>query len=108
VSLRAHDFLIQTNGGLRRVTGTSASAPVFASMLARVNNARLLANKTTVGFVSPILYAFKDKIMRDVDTGYIFGCGIARAFEATSGWDAVTGLGSPKFEKMMEVFLNLP
>ena len=108
VSLRAHEFLVQTNGGLRRITGTSASAPVFASMLARVNNARLLANKTTVGFVNPVLYAFKQEIMRDVDTGYNFGCGVDRAFEATCGWDAVTGLGSPQFEKLMEVFLRLP
>jgi tripeptidyl-peptidase-1 len=33
--------------------GTSASAPVFASILNRINEERLKAGKSTIGFVNP-------------------------------------------------------
>ena len=35
--------------------GTSASAPIFASLLNRINEVRLAAGKSTVGFVNPVL-----------------------------------------------------
>ncbi len=38
------------------IGGTSASAPVFASILTRINEERLAAGKSTVGFVNPVLY----------------------------------------------------
>ena len=35
--------------------GTSASAPVFAAILNRINEERIAAGKSTVGFVNPTL-----------------------------------------------------
>lgn len=35
--------------------GTSASTPIFASVLTRINEERLRAGKKTVGFVNPVL-----------------------------------------------------
>lgn len=35
--------------------GTSASAPLFAAMLTRINEVRLQQGKSTVGFVNPVL-----------------------------------------------------
>ena len=37
------------------IGGTSASAPTFSSILTRVNEERLQAGKSTVGFVNPLL-----------------------------------------------------
>ncbi|KAJ7902510.1 subtilisin-like protein [Mycena olivaceomarginata] len=37
--------------------GTSASAPIFASVIAAVNDARIAAGKSTVGFINPALYS---------------------------------------------------
>jgi len=37
------------------IGGTSASCPVFAAVLTRINDERLKAGKSTVGFVNPIL-----------------------------------------------------
>jgi subtilase family serine protease len=38
------------------VGGTSASAPIFASIINLINENRLAAGKSTVGFINPTLY----------------------------------------------------
>jgi len=40
------------------IGGTSASAPIFASLLNRINEERIAAGKFTVGFVNPTLVRF--------------------------------------------------
>ncbi len=42
-------------GGPELIDGTSASAPIFAAILTRINEERLKAGKSTVGFVNPVL-----------------------------------------------------
>ncbi|KAF8212634.1 peptidase S8/S53 domain-containing protein [Mycena galopus ATCC 62051] len=37
--------------------GTSASAPIFASIIAAINDARIAAGKGPVGFINPALYS---------------------------------------------------
>ena len=37
------------------IGGTSASAPIFAGILTRINDARLAAGMPTIGFVNPTL-----------------------------------------------------
>ncbi|KAI0896255.1 Pro-kumamolisin, activation domain-containing protein [Annulohypoxylon nitens] len=86
--------------------GTSASAPIFASVLTLINEARLAANKSTIGFVNPVLYAHPE-VLNDVTQGNNSGCGTA-GFIASEGWDPVTGLGSPNFPAMMDLWMNLP
>jgi hypothetical protein len=34
-------------------------------------------------------------------------CG-SQGFQASKGWDPVTGLGTPNYPKMLEYFLGLP
>jgi len=46
-------------------------------------------------------------MMKDVTTGSNQGCGTA-GFEAVAGWDPLTGLGTPIFSTMLEVFMALP
>ncbi|KAF9495245.1 hypothetical protein BDN71DRAFT_1506993 [Pleurotus eryngii] len=43
----------------------------------------------------------------DIVAGNNSGCG-SSGFNATSGWDPVTGLGTPRFEKLLEKWLSLP
>jgi tripeptidyl-peptidase I len=38
--------------------GTSASAPIFASVIAAVNDARIAAHKSPVGFINPAVRLF--------------------------------------------------
>lgn len=89
------------------VYGTSAAAPVVASLMALVNNERLQRGKTPVGFINVVLYEHPE-IFNDIVEGANEGCGFADAFLAVEGWDPVTGLGSLDYSRMFDVFLQLP
>ncbi|KAG7006627.1 tripeptidyl-peptidase SED1 [Physcia stellaris] len=68
---------------------------------------RMHTGKGPVGFINPVLYGNPD-MLNDVVTGANQGCGVDQAFRATRGWDAVTGLGSPDYERMRQLFMSLP
>lgn len=108
ISALAAGYLVFVNGSLHTILGTSASTPVFASMIAKINDARLYRGKGPVGFLNPVIYAYRHEVIRDIELGSNTGCGIVEAFPATKGWDAVTGLGSPMFEKLLDLYLRLP
>ncbi|KAI1411855.1 peptidase S8/S53 domain-containing protein [Hypoxylon sp. FL1857] len=88
------------------IGGTSASAPIFGSILTLINEARLAAGKSTVGFVNPVLYAHPE-VLHDITSGNNSGCGTA-GFIASTGWDPVTGLGTPDYPKMLDLWMSLP
>lgn len=89
--------------------GTSAAAPLVAAMLNLINEERLAVGKSTVGFVNPVLYANASAIFRDVTEGNNDMCdGLVTGFDAVPGWDPVTGLGTPQWEGLKEVFFSLP
>ncbi|KAJ4361133.1 Tripeptidyl-peptidase sed1 [Didymosphaeria variabile] len=88
------------------IGGTSASSPLFASILTRINEERLEKGKKTVGFVNPVLYA-NPKAFNDVTTGSNPGCGTI-GFPAKKGWDPVSGLGSADYGRLRKVLLALP
>jgi tripeptidyl-peptidase-1 len=45
--------------------------------------------------------------MQQITTGSNPGCN-TNGFDAVKGWDPVTGLGSPDFKKLRDVFMALP
>ena len=53
--------------------GPSMATPIIASVVTRINEERLNANKTTIGFVNPVLYqhpeAFNDVLIGDQSKG---------------------------------------
>eukprot|EP00966_Prymnesium_polylepis_P095580 2214578-Prymnesium_polylepis.1 len=49
-------LLVVVNGKLYVASGTSASAPIFAAILARVNLIRAADGKRTIGWLNPTLY----------------------------------------------------
>lgn len=99
------DNVIIYNKGLpTSIGGTSASAPVFASILTRINEERLAAGKSTVGFVNPLLYKNPGAFF-DVISGNNSGCGTP-GFYAAKGWDPVTGLGTPNYPALLKVFMD--
>lgn len=69
------------------IGGTSAVAPLWAALIARLNQALGMP----VGFANPILYQLGDQsgAFHDIVQGN------NGAYSADSGWDACTGLGSP-------------
>lgn len=86
--------------------GTSAATPIFAAILTLINEHRLALNKSTVGFVNPTLYA-NPQVLNDIVNGSNPGCG-TDGFEAVKGWDPVTGLGTPNYPRMLDLWLSLP
>jgi kumamolisin len=66
------------------IGGTSAVAPLWAGLIARINAAK----GASVGFINPTLYA-TPAALRDITEGN------NGDFAASLGWDACTGLGSP-------------
>lgn len=97
-----------------RISGTSASAPGLAGFLTLLNDARLTAGKSPLGFLNPLLYSGKlhGDAFRDTTVGsnaaFSVGCNYTLGFPAVKGWDAATGFGSPVFKPMMEQVLALP
>ncbi|CAG7984991.1 unnamed protein product [Penicillium olsonii] len=103
--------------------GTSAAAPTFAGIVALLNDARLRAGKPVLGFLNPFLYSQGQKALNDIVDGHSYGCGginpqtnqavngsliIPGAYwNATEGWDPVTGLGTPNFQKLKDLVLAL-
>jgi tripeptidyl-peptidase-1 len=107
VSAQAEGYLTMVDGQLRVIRGSSASTPVFASVVTLLNNEREKVGKRRLGFLNPALYS-QPHILNDIVTGANEGCGVNPAFQATCGWDPVTGLGTPNYEKMLDFFVNLP
>ena len=82
------------NGTTKVVDGTSASAPIFAAVVALVNDALIAESKPPLGFLNPWLYMGGFKAFTDVTLGSARGCN-ASGFPAMSGWDPASGFGTP-------------
>ncbi|KAI5289852.1 hypothetical protein KEM54_003071 [Ascosphaera aggregata] len=95
---------IVLKGEVQLEHGTSASAPYFASIISLINEERLAANLSTVGFINPVLYA-NPQVFNDVTSGHNQGCG-TDGFHAVEGWDPVTELGTPNYQKLLELFMK--
>jgi kumamolisin len=87
-------YQVIIDGSSTTVGGTSAVAPLYAGLFARINQALVQQGKSRVGYVNAALYqnasAFHDIIS-----------GNNGAFSAGPGWDACTGLGSPDGSKIL-------
>ncbi|KAJ7776843.1 subtilisin-like protein [Mycena maculata] len=108
LSANGANYIIGIDGEFGLVFGTSCSAPVTASMFTMINDARIAKGKKSVGFINPAIYsdAFKGAF-NDITIGGNQGCGTP-GFTATTGWDPVTGVGTPNFGKLLDLFLALP
>jgi tripeptidyl-peptidase-1 len=77
-------------------------------MITLINDARLAAGKSPVGFINPAIYSAHFRAaFHDIVSGNNPGCG-TDGFEAVEGWDPVSGLGTPNFEKLLDLWMGLP
>jgi tripeptidyl-peptidase-1 len=105
VSANGANYVVVIDDELSLIYGTSASSPVVGSIITLINEQRLAAGKSVVGFINPVLYENPDAF-NDITSGGNEGCGTA-GFTAVTGWDPVTGLGTPDYTKLLAVFLAL-
>ncbi|CAK5284329.1 unnamed protein product [Mycena citricolor] len=80
-----------------------APARRFASVIGLINDRRIAAGKSSLGFLNPFLYA-NPSVFNDVTLGHNTGCN-TNGFAARAGWDPVTGLGTPKFASILAAAL---
>jgi Pro-kumamolisin, activation domain len=85
-------YMIYLNGALGGpVGGTSAVAPLYAGLIARLN-----ANLgKSVGYLNPELYSLAGtNVYRDIADGLSNATNGAPGYTSVPGWDACTGFGS--------------
>ncbi|KAI1107157.1 subtilisin-like protein [Jackrogersella minutella] len=116
VAAQGRNFNVYSQGKLIKVGGTSASAPTFAAIVSLLNNARIKSGQKPLGFLNPWLYSeAANGGLTDITHGGSKGCtgtdiysGLPAPYipgagwNATEGWDPVTGLGTPLFDKLLE------
>jgi kumamolisin len=84
----ATGYVTRVDGLTSVAGGTSAVAPLWAGLLARINQAR---GGRPVGYINPLLYSAEARgATRDITQGS------NGAYRARGGWDACTGWGTPK------------
>lgn len=86
--------------------------------MALLNDARFQAGQPAIGFANPWLYKVASVALNDITDGGSLGCaginlqsgkningaGVIpyASWNATAGWDPVTGFGTPNFMKMKD------
>ncbi|HTV97806.1 MAG TPA: S53 family peptidase [Steroidobacteraceae bacterium] len=85
----ATGYEVRVDGTNAVFGGTSAVAPLWAALIARLNSAAA----KPAGFLNPLLYQNPGDL-RDITEGN------NGDFAAQAGWDACTGLGSPKGNRL--------
>jgi kumamolisin len=86
-------YSVRIDGTDTVIGGTSAVAPLWAGLLARINQ---LSGKA-VGYLQPQLYQ-NPQALHDITQGN------NGDFYASVGWDACTGLGSPNGQLVANIF----
>lgn len=114
VSLQSENFVLTQYKVDCPVSGTSCSTPSFAGLVALLNDARLSMNKSPLGWLNPLLYSHPEAF-NDITEGNNPGCAVniplgylGDGFHACKGWDPLTGLGSPQFDKWLSIVKALP
>ncbi|KAH8981335.1 subtilisin-like protein [Lactarius akahatsu] len=126
ISAQALNFEIVIDGEFEEVDGTSGSAflrlshlphsavvhprvpswppnvQTVAGTTSLLNDYRLSKGKHALGFRNPWLYSFGLPGLNDITLGSNPGCR-TDGFPAVAGWDHVTGLGMPDFDKLKNI-----
>jgi kumamolisin len=100
----ASGYQVLVDGESFPVGGTSAVAPLWAALVARINQKL----RGQLGFINPQLYALPPAAgaLNDITTGNnrcTFKHSNNVGFDAGPGWDACSGLGSPNGVKLAGV-----
>jgi tripeptidyl-peptidase-1 len=112
IAAQSENFLVVQLGLTMPVAGTSCAAPTCGGVFSLLNDARLQAGKSPLGFLNPLIYqvaAENPSAFNDVTEGYNMGCGPSGlGFPAREGFDLSSGWGSPNFGVLKSIVLALP
>jgi kumamolisin len=92
-------YSVVVDGQQTVIGGTSAVAPLWAGLLARINQSL----GASVGYLNPLLYSAKaESSLHDITSGN------NGSYSAGPGWDPCTGLGSPNGAALLRVLTTKP
>ncbi|KAH8647912.1 peptidase S8/S53 domain-containing protein [Xylariales sp. PMI_506] len=113
VAAQGYRNVVVYNDTRHYFAGTSASAPIFASVISILNSKLISAGRPPLGFLNPWLYSIGAHALNDITNGSSTGCtgttlhtGLAGKYvegagwAAVQGWDPVTGLGTPDLQSL--------
>eukprot|EP00475_Leptophrys_vorax_P001461 TRINITY_DN107_c0_g1_i1.p1 TRINITY_DN107_c0_g1~~TRINITY_DN107_c0_g1_i1.p1 ORF type:complete len:551 (-),score=151.65 TRINITY_DN107_c0_g1_i1:92-1744(-) len=112
VSVMGYNYVVAIGGKFTLESGTSASAPVFAGMITLINDARIAAGKSALGFLNQALYSLDSSVWNDIVSGDNTCTANSQicceqGFSAAQGWDPVSGLGTPIFQSLKQALVSL-
>jgi kumamolisin len=83
--------------------GTSAVAPLWAGLLALINQRLVSKGGKPVGFLNTLLYSALGTALNDITSGNNDINGKLRGlYKAAKGWDPCTGMGTPNGAKLLK------
>ena len=97
----ATGYQVRVDGQNQVIGGTSAVAPLWAALLALVNQQL----GSPVGYVNAKLYSAAMAGLRDITTGNNDDGGLGY-YSASTGWDPCTGLGTPNGAALLSLLTN--
>ena len=107
IAAQADNFCVVADTSTCTVSGTSCASPTAAGIFALLNDLRLQKGKATLGFLNPFIYENADAFT-DITNGASRGCQSGKdGWPATAGWDAVTGVGTPNYQKLAAAVAQL-
>ncbi|KAH8981303.1 subtilisin-like protein [Lactarius hatsudake] len=106
VSAQALNYPIILKGEKQVGDGTSGSAPVVAGIISLLNDYLISQGKVSLGFLNPWLYGTGKNGLTDITSGSNPGCNTG-GFSAVEGWDPVTGVGTPDFQRLLAILPDL-
>ncbi|KAJ7888878.1 family S53 protease-like protein [Mycena olivaceomarginata] len=107
VAFQGSPYAVMIQDVVTPLEGTSCSSPGFASVIALINDRLAAAGKPNLGFLNPWLYGTvaSGGALTEITVGHNSGDECAdpmySGFDAAVGWDPLTGLGTPIFDKLL-------
>lgn len=93
-------YQVLVDGQSEVVGGTSAVAPLWAALMAMVNQQMVTSGSSAVGFANPVLYQ-NSSDFHDITQGN------NGTYDAGPGWDPCSGLGSPNGTEILDAFTTV-
>ncbi|EHK25673.1 uncharacterized protein TRIVIDRAFT_31861 [Trichoderma virens Gv29-8] len=115
VAAQGVNYRFWSHGNEDSASGTSVSSPVFAALIALLNDNRTKNGLPSMGFLNPWIYSIGSHAFTDITESKSLGCSgrsviglespvIPNAgWDAVPGWDPVTGWGTPLFDRLMNL-----
>ncbi|KAJ4484943.1 family S53 protease [Lentinula edodes] len=105
IAAQGENIPIISNGQDVLEEGTSASSPIFASVISLVNDRLIAEGKPVLGFLNPFIYS-NPQAFFDIVDGSTPGlvpadCPGTLGWSAVEGWDPATGFGTPNFDAIV-------